>query len=78
MAAMNMCIGEKKKVFIPPKFGFGAVHVKKIFKHLSLNSKIKYSDKGPSIILRQQRNGWGYLKKLPVFQTFSIAFKNAD
>ena len=23
MAAKDMCIGEKKKVFIPPQFGYG-------------------------------------------------------
>ena len=77
MSAMNMCIGEKKKAFIPHKFGFGAVHVKNIFKYLSLNSKIKRSDKEPSkYYIRQQRNGWASLKKLPlpVLLTFNIVF----
>ena len=58
MSAMNMCIGEKKKTFIPHKFGFGAVHVKNIFKYLSLNSKIKRSDKEPSKYYISFEVGW--------------------
>ena len=73
MGVMNMCIGEKKKLFIPHKFRFEAVHVKKIFKYLSLNSKIKSSDKEPSTYyVSKGMSGWVCLKKLPVLLTFSI------